>query len=46
LDLEPVAAMIRFVVAPDGKIRYSVVGDVNWADDTAVKEVLRLVPVR
>ena len=35
-----------FVVAPDGKIRYSVVGDVNWADDTAVKDVLRLVPVR
>jgi peroxiredoxin len=35
-----------FIVAPDGKIHYSVVGDVNWADDTAVKDVLRLVPVR
>jgi len=35
-----------FIVAPDGKIRYSVVGDMNWADDTAVKDVLRLVPVR
>ena len=29
-----------------GSYRYSVVGDVNWADDTAVKDVLKLVPVR
>jgi thiol-disulfide isomerase/thioredoxin len=33
-----------FVIAPDGGIRYSVVGDVNWADEFAVGGLLRLVP--
>ena len=35
-----------FIVAPDGKIRYSVTGDMDWADDSAVKDVLELVPAR
>ena len=33
-----------FVVAPDGTIRYSVVGELNWADDFAAIGLLRLVP--
>lgn len=33
-----------FVVAPDGSIRYSVVGEMNWADDFTVSAVLRLLP--
>ena len=33
-----------FVIAPDGSIRYSVVGDLNWADDSATRSLLRLMP--
>jgi thiol-disulfide isomerase/thioredoxin len=33
-----------FVIAPDGSIRYSVVGELNWADEFAAGGLLRLVP--
>jgi hypothetical protein len=33
-----------FVVAPDGSVRYSVVGEMNWADEFAAVGLLRLVP--
>jgi thiol-disulfide isomerase/thioredoxin len=33
-----------FVIAPDGTIRYSVIGDLDWADDFAAAGLLRLVP--
>jgi thiol-disulfide isomerase/thioredoxin len=35
-----------FVIAPDGGIRYSVIGDLNWADELAVAGLLRLVPAQ
>ena len=35
-----------FVIAPDGRIRYSVVGDLDWADEMAAGGLLRLVPSR
>ena len=33
-----------FVIAPDGSVRYSVVGELNWADDSAATGLVRLVP--
>ena len=33
-----------FVIAPDGSVRYSVVGELNWADDFAAVGLIRLVP--
>jgi thiol-disulfide isomerase/thioredoxin len=33
-----------FVIAPDGSVRYSVVGEVNWADEFAAVGLIRLVP--
>jgi hypothetical protein len=33
-----------FVIAPDGSVRYSVVGELNWADDSAAIGLIRLVP--
>ena len=33
-----------FVIGVDGRIRYSVVGEINWADEKAVLDLLRLVP--
>ena len=35
-----------FVIAPDESIRYSVVGDLNWADDRVIAGLLRLVPAQ
>jgi hypothetical protein len=32
------------VIAPDGSVRYSVVGELNWADDLAAIGLIRLVP--
>lgn len=34
-----------FVVGPDGGIRYSLVGDLDWADDRVVSRVAELLPV-
>ena len=34
-----------FVVGPDGRIRYSLVGDLDWADDHVVSRVAELLPV-
>ena len=33
-----------FVIGPDGRIRYSVVGELDWADEYAAGGLLRLVP--
>jgi thiol-disulfide isomerase/thioredoxin len=33
-----------FVIAPDGSVRYSVVGELNWADEFAAVGLIRLVP--
>jgi thiol-disulfide isomerase/thioredoxin len=33
-----------FVVAPDGSVRYGVIGDLDWTDDFAVAGLMRLVP--
>jgi thiol-disulfide isomerase/thioredoxin len=33
-----------FVIAADGSVRYSVVGEVNWADEVAAVRLIRLVP--
>jgi len=33
-----------FVIAPDGSVRYTVVGELNWADDLAAIGLIRLVP--
>jgi cytochrome c biogenesis protein CcmG, thiol:disulfide interchange protein DsbE len=33
-----------FVVAPDGSLRYAVVGEMNWADQYATLGLTRLVP--
>jgi thiol-disulfide isomerase/thioredoxin len=33
-----------FVVGPDGRIRYTVIGDLDWADEAVSKELARLVP--
>ena len=33
-----------FVIAADGSVRYVVVGEFNWADDSAVLPLTRLVP--
>jgi thiol-disulfide isomerase/thioredoxin len=33
-----------FVIGPDGKIRFSVVGELDWADEYAVLGLVRLVP--
>jgi peroxiredoxin len=35
---------ISFVVGPDGRIRYSVVGGIDWAQDGVRKAVLALMP--
>ena len=35
-----------FVIAPDGGIRYSVIGDLDWADEMAARGLLQLVPQR
>ena len=35
-----------FVIAPDGSIRYSVIGDLNWVDEFATAGLLRLVPAQ
>ena len=32
-----------FVIAPDGTTRYSVVGEIDWDDETAARPLLRLV---
>lgn len=28
-----------FLVAPDGRLRYTVIGELDWATDTAVRKV-------
>ena len=33
-----------FVIGPDGRIRYAVIGDLDWADEAVAKEVARLLP--
>ena len=33
-----------FVIAPDGTIRYSVIGEIDWDDEVAARPLLRLVP--
>ncbi len=35
-----------FVIGPDGSIRYSVIGDLDWADEVAAKGLVRLVPAK
>jgi thiol-disulfide isomerase/thioredoxin len=35
-----------YVVGPDGALRYSVIGELDWADDAATAGVLRLVPAK
>jgi thiol-disulfide isomerase/thioredoxin len=35
-----------FVIAPDGGIRYSVVGELDWGDELATRALARLVPAR
>ena len=32
-----------FLLAPDGRVRYSVIGDYDWSGDTAVRTVTELV---
>ena len=34
-----------FVVGPDGRIRYSLVGDLDWDHDHVVSRVAELLPV-
>jgi len=34
-----------FVIGPDGRIRYSLVGDLDWAHDHVVSRVAELLPV-
>ena len=33
-----------FVVGPDGRIRYSVVGDLDWTEESVVRNLQRLMP--
>ena len=33
-----------FVIGPDGSIRYSVIGDLDWAAEVVAKDLVRLVP--
>ena len=33
-----------FVIAPDGRIRYSYVGGTNWDDDAVARAILGLMP--
>ena len=33
-----------FVIAPDGAIRYSVVGEIDWDEENAARALVRLVP--
>ena len=35
-----------FVIAPDGSIRYSVLGDLDWADEAVAARLMRLLPSR
>ena len=35
-----------FLVGPDGKVRYSVVGELDWSTETAVRTVQGLLPPR
>jgi thiol-disulfide isomerase/thioredoxin len=35
-----------FVIAPDGSIRYSVVGELDWGDEPATRTLMRLVPAQ
>ena len=35
-----------FLVAPDGRIRYSVIGDYDWDSDAALQTVTGLMPAR
>ena len=35
-----------FVLAPDGRIRYSRIGDFHWGDDTVVRTLTALMPAR
>ena len=32
---------VSFLIAPDGSIRYSVIGEFEWTDDKAVTDLLR-----
>ena len=34
-----------FVIGPDGRIRYSLVGDLDWGDDRVVSRITELLPV-
>jgi hypothetical protein len=35
-----------FLVGPDGRARYAVIGEIDWMSPAAVETVRRLLPVR
>lgn len=34
-----------FVIGPDGRVRYSVVGEINWSDPQVVSRIAELLPI-
>jgi len=33
-----------YIIGPDGRIRYSVVGELNWGNDVVVGRISELLP--